>query len=286
MAIFYEHIKGCGASNSYTSWIKWSNQTSKPSGVEALDCKYLPRIQIDECDFGSIITSKATNQLMDCSFTVLGDLLMDGGYIVLDGGDISIGLGQGISFKNDSLSNIYYKDEQTMVVQAADSNGKDYLELNARSYNFTSAPVFIQKSLHVGAVTNFTENIGQGNIKADGDIKADNKCEALYFNATSDRRAKSNITPAQFSALTIVKNLPIYTFNYTSKPEDKVIGLVAQEAAEYNLDGFNMVDNLDASGENNDFMQIKESKLVYVLWKAVQELSAEVESLKAQLNNK
>ena len=47
-----------------------------------------------------------------------------------------------------------------------------------------------------------------------------------------------------------------------------------------------MVDNLDASGENNDFMQMKESKLVYVLWKAVQELSAEVESLKAQLNNK
>jgi hypothetical protein len=205
---------------------------------------------------------------------------MDGGYIVLDGGDISIGLGQGISFKNDSLSNIYYKDEQTMVVQAADSRGADFLEFNAASYNFTSAPVFIQKSLHVGAVTNFTENIGQGNIKAD------NKCEALYFNATSDKRAKSNITPVQFSALTIVKNLPIYTFNYNNKPEDTVIGLVAQEAAEYNLDGFNMVDNLDASGENNDFMQMKESKLVYVLWKAVQELSAEVESLKAQLNNK
>ena len=64
------------------------------------------------------------------------------------------------------------------------------------------------------------------------------------------------------------------------------VGLIAQEAAEHDLDGFNMVDNLDAAGENGDFMQMKESKLVYVLWKAVQELTDEVESLKAQLNNR
>ena len=119
-----------------------------------------------------------------------------------------------------------------------------------------------------------------------GVIKAENKCEALYFNATSDKRAKSNITPTQFSALAVVKNLPIYTFNYNNKPEEKSIGLIAQEAAEYDLEGFNMVDNLDASGQGMDFMQMKESKLVYVLWKAVQELSVEVEELKAQLNSK
>jgi len=61
--------------------------------------------------------------------------------------------------------------------------------------------------------------------------------------------------------------------------------LIAQEAAGHNLDGFNMVTNLDASGEFGDFMQMKESKLVYVLWKAVQELSAEVEELKAEIRN-
>ena len=91
-----------------------------------------------------------------------------------------------------------------------------------------------------------------------------NKCEALYFNATSDRRAKSNITPTQFSALNIVNSLPIYTFNYNNK-EEKTIGLIAQEAAEFDLNGFNMVDNLEATGQDGDFMQMKESKLVYVL---------------------
>jgi hypothetical protein len=113
-------------------------------------------------------------------------------------------------------------------------------------------------------------------------ITSGSYCQALYFNAISDRRAKSNITPAKFSALQVVKSLPTYTFNYKGK-EEKTLGLIAQEAAEFNLDGFNMVDNLTATGANGDMMQMKESKLVYVLWKAVQELSAEVEDLKSQL---
>ena len=50
------------------------------------------------------------------------------------------------------------------------------------------------------------------------------------------------------------------------------------------LNGFNFIDNLDATGENDDYMSVHESKLVYILWKAVQELSAEVNELKKQLN--
>ena len=102
------------------------------------------------------------------------------------------------------------------------------------------------------------------NLRLSGDAFIGNKCEAKYFNAISDRRAKSNITPAEFSALDIIKQLPIYTFNYLNDPKLSV-GLIAQEAAEHDLDGFNMVDNLDAAGEFGDFMQMKESKLVYVL---------------------
>jgi hypothetical protein len=118
--------------------------------------------------------------------------------------------------------------------------------------------------------------------KNDATLLVDGKCEALYFNATSDRRAKTNITPAKFSALSVVNSTPTYIFNYNSN-EEKTIGLIAQEAAEFDLDGFNMVDNLQATGQDGDYMQMKESKLVYVLWKAVQELSSEVEELKAEI---
>ena len=139
--------------------------------------------------------------------------------------------------------------------------------------------LYVAKNIYTGADT-YT----WATSDTSGIIKAENRCEARYFNATSDRRAKSNIIPADFSALSVVKQLPVYTFQYLNV-EEPVIGLIAQEAAEHNLDGFNMVDNLDASGECGDFMQMKESKLVYVLWKAVQELSAEVEELKTEIRN-
>ena len=59
--------------------------------------------------------------------------------------------------------------------------------------------------------------------------------------------------------------------------------MIAQDLKDVNIDGFDLVGNKTATGENNDYMQIHESKLIYVLWKAVQELSNEVDNLKKQL---
>lgn len=117
-----------------------------------------------------------------------------------------------------------------------------------------------------------------------GAISSGAKVEAPYFNATSDERAKYEIEPANFDATSIVNNLPIYTFHYKDSDAPSV-GVIAQEAKK--LDGrikdFSLVDNPNASGENGDYMTIKESKLVYILWKANQELSARVSELEAQL---
>lgn len=117
-----------------------------------------------------------------------------------------------------------------------------------------------------------------------GAISSGAKVEAPYFNATSDERAKSNIQPANFDATSIVNDLPIYTFRYKDSDAPSV-GIIAQEAKE--LDGrikdFSLVDNPNASGENGDYMTIKESKLVYILWKANQELSARVSELEKQI---
>lgn len=111
---------------------------------------------------------------------------------------------------------------------------------------------------------------------------SDSYCKAPYFNATSDARAKENIRKADFSALSIVNSLPIYNFNYKDS-EKPSIGVIAQEAAEFNIDDFSLVENIEATGENNDYMSIKESKLIYILWKAIQEQQKEIEELKSQL---
>lgn len=130
---------------------------------------------------------------------------------------------------------------------------------------------------HYNASDTAQEIIAQRAIRVDhGYVKAP------YFNATSDARAKENIRKADFSALSIVNSLPVYNFNYkdSNKPS---IGIIAQEAAKFNIDDFSLVENIEATGENGDYMSIKESKLIYVLMKAVQEQQEQIEKLQAEI---
>lgn len=128
-----------------------------------------------------------------------------------------------------------------------------------------------------------------------GNLTVTQQVKALYFNATSDRRAKTNLKAADSAAaLDIVNKLPIYTFNYKEdRTNETSIGVLAQDAALFDgviSDGFSMVANREATGKDGDYMQIKESKMVYVLWAAVQQqqkqinyLEKRVEQLEQQL---
>lgn len=98
-------------------------------------------------------------------------------------------------------------------------------------------------------------------------ITCDGQIQAVSFNATSDKRAKTNIKRLdQEKALDIVNKLPVYSFNY-KKDNIPSIGVLAQEAAVYDgaIPNFSLVNNEQATGENGDYQTIKESKLVYIL---------------------
>lgn len=265
MPIFYEHIKGCHKNTTSTdsgnwSWIEWQ-QNANPK-------IYLATNATKSGDRGNIITSGANNQSITEDFLFTKKIYFNStrrSYLYDDGN----------IFWWYFNSNCYITSNN----RAISFNAINGISFNSNTQLTTNGNLWAKKGLYVGTKET---NYPVGN----GVIKADDKCEALYFNAVSDRRAKTNIEPLKTSALSVIKSLPIYTFNYINKPEELSIGLIAQEAAEHFLDDFNMVDNIDASGRGYDLMQMKESKLVYVLWKAVQELSAEVESLKEQLNSK
>lgn len=81
----------------------------------------------------------------------------------------------------------------------------------------------------------------------------------------------------------MVNQTPVYSFNYKGKTEN-VPGVIAQDLLKLDLP-VELVNNINASGENGDYMSIKESKLIYILWKAIQEQQAEIEALKKQINN-
>lgn len=105
---------------------------------------------------------------------------------------------------------------------------------------------------------------------------------ARYFNATSDKRAKENIQLATYNALELIKKLPVYTYNYKNSSEN-VTGILAQDLLEAQPEELDLVSNINATGENGDYMSIKNDKLMFVLMKAIQEQQEQIERLQAEI---
>jgi hypothetical protein len=121
------------------------------------------------------------------------------------------------------------------------------------------------------------------NLGVKENIVATGSCTALYFNATSDRRAKENIKPANYSALDLIKRLPIYNYNYKQQPNEHMTGILAQDLLVAQPSELDLVSNINATGENGDFMSIKNDKLIFILMKAIQEQQEEIENLKDKI---
>lgn len=108
------------------------------------------------------------------------------------------------------------------------------------------------------------------------------ECQAGFFNATSDKRAKENFEPLSTkAALKTVIDTPLYSFDYKSGAHS--IGVLAQDLIHVDMNHFSFVGNQKASGQNGDYMNVHESKFIYLLWAAIQEQQKEIESLRAQL---
>ena len=105
---------------------------------------------------------------------------------------------------------------------------------------------------------------------------------AQYFNATSDKRAKENIKLATYNALELIKKLPVYIYNYKNSSEN-VTGILAQDLLEAQPKELDLVSNVNATGENNDYMSIKNDKLMFVLMKAIQEQQEQIERLESEI---
>lgn len=162
---------------------------------------------------------------------------------------------------------------------------RTYLNSNYIDYiQFTESAIDIKTTtFNIDADIDNTKGIISHQLKLTSSGNYDGSCEATYFNATSDRRAKTDFSLLDFNALELVKKVQLYSFKYKESNLPS-IGIIAQDVQDVNIKGFKLVDNENATGQDFDYMTIHESKLTYILWKAVQELSQEVEDLKKQLN--
>lgn len=235
MAYFFNHIKGLTENNG-TQCLTYI-KWSNAAATADLSIEAVPTITNNGIDYGHIITQNAANQQVNS----------------LSINKLRIG--------NDLNSFIYDVDNHEV------SYGAKIFITEIKSNVFSSSTADISTKLTID-----TDKVVLSN---NGTIVAKGKIEGLYFNATSDRRAKTNIYPIADGALDIVMNTPVYTFNYI-KDNAESCGIMAQDLPEdYSFDF------IDRS--NPDLLKVHESKLVYLLWKAIQEQQLEIRKLKDEL---
>ena len=114
---------------------------------------------------------------------------------------------------------------------------------------------------------------------------------AVYNNGTygtiSDRKLKENIIDAT-PKLDDINKLKVRNFNFKDNTEEKHIGFIAQEFEEVFPKA---IENTQDRDEDNNLIEdsytktIKTSILIPMLVKSIQELKAEVDLLKTQINN-
>ena len=110
-----------------------------------------------------------------------------------------------------------------------------------------------------------------GSIKMDG--------SSVSFNSTSDYRIKENLVSLS-NAITRLKTLKPYRFNYKDNPTKTVDGFLAHEVTAVPEAVTGTKDEVD-SDNNPVYQGIDQSKLVPLIVAAVQELIGKVEVLEA-----
>lgn len=282
MAIFWNHIKGTGnaASNNdgLWTWIEWS----KPVGITVI-----PTLLTDALSPEIKVKIGNGNPDGEDETVPLGNILTTKVDTNVYGSWNNYNTWNWCYKEDDKITNVLSILPQQNGLQINTPGDVTWIVPNSYIWSFkkekeNNTPV-IQIRWDINS-DNSEDNTWDSilNINNTGIIKTTKQCEALYFNATSDKRAKENITPATFSGLDLINKLSLYTFNYKNAA-GTVPGILAQDLLEIQPEGLDLVDNIAATGENGDYMSIKEGKLIFVLMQAIKEQQVQIDELKAEL---
>ena len=275
--IFFDHIKGCSRDTTAYDKGLWTWIQFAKSNNDGFPASPYPKIIVAKGSDGinkTVDNTTTQNYLLNPEQFSGADNWDAEGNTVKSLGDIITTSGPGQTI----YKNLTIHGDNKLYVHKIDFDTVQFeSNIGLKVYNKNAD------------LTYFLLNASGITVKSAATFEKDVKCEgqiqAVSFNATSDKRAKTNIKRLdQEKALDIVNKLPVYSFNY-KKDNTPSIGVLAQEAAVYDgaIPNFSLVNNEQATGENGDYQTIKESKLVYILWAAIQEQSRQINQLKSQL---
>lgn len=266
MALNWQHIKGVyGSDNAlvYTYLEFLADENSTPKLYTGNTNTSTPNKEAGIRDWGNILTTGGMAQTITKSIRFNTPT----GCRFYDNSKITFGT---------STNNTYIKYDLTTLALLINSETDMVLDAKNIIFGKPADDKFITFKNNITLESKKTLVCGNSTKISEDYI------QAPYFNATSDKRAKTNIQPFNGSALDIINKLQTYTYNYTNS-QIKSYGLMAQDLLDVDLNGFSFVDNKTATGTNNDYMTIHESKLVYLLIEAVKEQQTQINELKQKL---
>lgn len=106
-------------------------------------------------------------------------------------------------------------------------------------------------------------------------IVATNQIQAESFLSTSDQRLKTNIRPYAYNTEKTILDLPIYKYDFINGMTNQ-IGCLAQELQE-------ICPEL-VSTNDDGFLSINESKIVYLLLQEIQKLKTQIDNMEQHYN--
>ncbi len=263
----WKYVKGLNQEQEKSFYTYLNFNTPKDANDPSKPLEWMPTVTLKwdsaEHSLGRILCSEVEGQ------TIKGDFSLSAGNLIIP---------------NNCFLQTKSADKQNNLIGYSESSKSIEIGSSDISKVNVSNNLHITNYCTLGPVTPGGKEPVAGDVYSNN-LYAINKCEAGFFNTTSDKRAKTNIKELQLDAVSFIKKVPLYSFTYkdTDIPS---IGILAQDVQDLNIEGFKVVDNIDATGQNMDYMSIHESKLVYILWQAIKQQQKEIDELKAQLKNK
>lgn len=293
MALHWQHIKGVYGEQPFYTYIEFAQ---KPTGSDLKNKQSIPDLYVSASNYsdkteiekttylGKFIVSDAEDQSINSNFSFSKQINCND--IVKFSRTNENNKNTWVKFIDTTLNSpvdkfcIYnaLKDStQYTVFQTMQDAGRMAIEERGKGY--------ILDIGENGITSNRTLTMSGSNKIVCGNnqtIIDSTKVEAPYFNATSDRRAKEDPLPFSGKALDIINQIQTFTYRYKDTKQVSY-GVMAQDLLDIKINDFSFVENAAATGENGDYMSIRESKLVYLLLEGIKELQIEVNNLRKEV---
>ena len=293
MALHWQHIKGVYGEEPFYTYIEFA---SKPTGSDLKKKESIPDLYVSTSNYsnkteiektthlGKFIVSDAENQSINSTFSFLRQINCNDTVNFFSTRQNQNAWVKFIDTTSNSpvdkfcIYNALKDSTQYTVFQMMRSSGRMAIEESGKGY--------ILDIGENGITSNRTLTISGSNQIVCGNnnqtIIDSTKVEAPYFNATSDRRAKEDPLPFNGKALDIINQIQTFTYRYKDTKQVSY-GVMAQDLLDIKINDFSFVENAAATGENGDYMSVRESKLVYLLLEGIKELQIEVNNLRKEV---